>query len=137
MKFLAKQTTDFIDSNGKSILVKKGEIIPEEFRANLLLHNRDFIADIEYKDGIPVLTPEEEKLYNVKFGIIPEQIGLEGKIKPRKYSSESLNEQLNELGDMKFKSWAEETFGKKDIDKRKSAKSIITQILKMQEEKKR
>lgn len=136
MKFLASQKLDFLDSKGKVLIIEKGEVIPKEFRRNLLLKNRNFIADLEYKDGIPVLTPEEEKEYNLHFGVTEEQKGMKGKIKGEKYTQEKLTEKLNKLGDSKFKDWAESEFGKK-IDKKKPSKTIISKILKLQEEAKR
>lgn len=136
MKFLASQKLDFLDSKGKKIIVEKGEVIPKEFRRNLLLKNRNFISDLDYKDGIPVLTKEEEKEYELHFGVTEEQKGMKGKIKGEKYTQEKLNIKLNELGDSKFKDWAESEFGKK-INKKRSAKSIISKILKLQEESKR
>jgi hypothetical protein len=83
-----------------------------------------------YIDGIPQFT-EEQKL---KYGIIynPEKPVM--KIKADIYNQEKLNERLNKLGAKEFKEWAEKEFG---LDKKKPAKTIITEILKMQEEARR
>jgi len=135
--FKASQNLNLINSKGKNILVKTGEEIPEEFISRLIRHNRNFISNLEYKNGIPVLTKEQEKKFNVSFGVKPEEKGFKGKIKGDKYTQEKLTIKLNELGEEKFKLWAEKEVGEENIDRRKSGKSIINQLLKIQEENRR
>jgi len=132
--FISSQNLDLINSKGKTIIVKAGEKIPDEFIPSFLLHNRNFIANLEYKNSIPSLSVEQEKKYGVSFKP-PEAAPL--KIKYNKYTQEKLTNKLNNLGAEKFKVWAENKFGDDEIDRRKSAKSIIVQILKIQEEAKR
>jgi hypothetical protein len=137
MAFLASQNLNLVNSKGKEIIVDKGKEIPDEFVRTFLLHNRNFIDNLPYKDGIPVLTEEQEKKYNIKFGILPAQLGLQGKVKGDKYTQEKLTNKLNDLGTSKFKIWAEDECGKDIIDRRKSAKNIIVQILELQEKGRR
>lgn len=116
----------------KEILVKDGEAIPEIFIPLFLRHNRNFIRNLDYNNSIPVLTKEQEKKYGITF-TKPKPGKTELKVK-NEWTQEKLTEKMNELKASKFKDWAEENFGK-DIDKRKSARSIIVEILMKQEGK--
>ena len=57
------------------------------------------------------------------------------KIKADKYTQEKLNQKLNKLGAAKFKDWADKELP--ELDKRKSAKALIVDILRIQEEARR
>lgn len=132
MKFIASQNLDLINEKGKEVKVLKGEVVPKEFRRLFLEKNRNFLADLEYENGIPKISKEEEKEYKISFGIKPEDKTMKGKIKGRKYTREKLTRRLNKYGDKDFKTWAEKEFGVDEIDKRRSSNSIINQILKLQ-----
>lgn len=110
--------------------IKKGDKIPDKFIPSFLLYNREYIADLPYKDGVPQLTKDEEKKYGVVFkpeGAAPM------KITKRAYNLEKLTEKLASLGETKFKEWCETKFGEDEIDRRKSGKAIIVQVLNDQE----
>ena len=113
----------------KPAFVKKGEAIPKVFIPLLLRSNRNYIANLPYDSGIPKLTKEQEEEYGIAFTVVKK----ERKVVKDKYSQESLNVKLAELGDDKFKDYAEEICGAKIIDRRKSVKSIIVKMLKIQE----
>lgn len=114
----------------KEHLIKDGEAIPELFIPLFLKHNRNFLKNLPYKDGIPILTKKQKE----KYGIVQTEPKKEIKIEPHLYTQESLTEKYNELK-KGFKEWAEETFGEQ-IDRRKSWKNIIVDILQIQEENK-
>lgn len=116
----------------EEIIVKDGEPIPDLFIPNFLRYNRNFIRNLEYKDSIPVLNEKQEKKYGVKF----ERSRPEMKIQKEEWTQEKLTEKLNKLKAKKFKEWAEKKFGEQ-LDRRKSAKAIIVEILRMQEEGRR
>jgi len=114
----------------KACFVKNGEAIPKVFIPTFLRSNRNFIENLKYENGIPVLTVEQEKEYGVSFSFIEKK---PMKVTKDKYNQESLNVKLVDLGVAKFKDYAEEVCGVDVIDKRKSAKAIITQMLEIQE----
>ena len=107
---------------------------PESELGRLLRYNWEKL-DLEYKDGWPVLSKEVQKKYNLTYP--PKNVLTKQKIKGRKYSQDSLTVKLNKLGSKEFKEWAEKTFGEDEIDRRESAKKIIVEILRLQEEKRR
>ena len=104
---------------------KAGTECPASEEERLVLKNRDYL-ELEYKDGLPVV-PEKYKSY---FNGLPKP---KMKIKAKTYSQESLTVKMNELGAKKFKEWAEKEFGEDAIDRRKTAKAIINDILVIQE----
>ena len=112
---------------------KKGTPCPESEIPRLLRHNREYL-DLEYKEGYPVLTKEQEKKYGVIFP--PQSIKKVMKIEKRNYNQEKLTIKLNELGAKEFKIWAEKQFGE-DLDRRKTAKAMIVEILRRQEAERR
>lgn len=117
----------------KEILIKKGEKIPKAFIPSFLLYNRDYIANLMIKDGIPQLTKEQEKEYGVSFPK-PTPITFKQEIDKimKKYTMEDLHEKIAEKGADGFKKWAENKFGKDKIDRRKSCKKIVVDILNLQ-----
>jgi hypothetical protein len=125
----------------KQIKVIKGEKIPEIFIPNFIKYNRDFIANLPMKDGIPQLTANQEKKYNLKFEVPKPKTEKEvvDKLYP-KYDIENLNQRLaryikkhKKQGNEKFKEWCEKTFGEDRIDRRKSCANLIVQILNWQD----
>lgn len=120
------------DLEFKGKIYKAGTDCPEAEVVRLLLHNREYL-NIKMENGLPVLSKEEEKKYDVSFKPTVTPM----KIEPRLYSQESLTIKLNKLKSKEFKLWAEKQFGENKIDRRKSSKAIITQILKIQEAKRR
>ena len=122
------------EEGAKLIQIAKGEKIPTMFITGFLLHNRNFIDNLPYINGIPSLTPEQEKKYDVTFTQPKPQ---KMKIKAHRFTQEKLTQKLNKIGSKKFKEWAEEEFGEKEIDKRKGASNLIYEILRIQEEEKR
>ena len=113
---------------------KKGTDCPDSEIVRLLMHNREYLV-LEYKDGWPVLTKEQEKKYGIVFP--PGNIKKNFKIEKRKYSQESLTEKLNELGAKEFKFWTERELGEDVIDRRLTAKAIIVEMLRLQEAERR
>ncbi len=107
---------------------------PESELGRLLRYNWEKL-DLEYKDGWPILSKEIQKKYNLTYP--PQNVITKQKITGRKYSQDSLTVKLNKLGSKEFKEWAEKTFGEDEIDRRESAKKIIVEILRSQEEKRR
>jgi len=141
-EFIATQDLDLYTKDGEpsasgegtiAIKIKKGNKIPILFIPLFLKRNRNFIVNLGYKDGIPQLTAEQEKKYGITFKQVIHPL----KIKKDKYTQENLTQKLNKLGATKFKAWAEKEFGEDTIDRRKSGRSIIVQILKLQEEGRR
>jgi len=122
---------DKLTLDGK--VFEKGSKCPESEVARLLRYNREYL-ELEYKSGIPQITKAQEEKYGVSFKPEPPK---EMKIPKREFSQESLTVKLADVGAKKFKEWAEKKFGEDKIDRRKSAKSIITEILRMQEEERR
>lgn len=103
---------------------KKGTMCPESEIPRLLRYNRNYLK-LEYEAGIPILTEAQKKKYGVNFdGPKPTM-----KIKVKQYTRENLTIKMNKLGSKEFKEWAEKQFGEDNIDKRKSARSIIYNIL--------
>uniref|UniRef100_A0A6M3L511 Uncharacterized protein n=1 Tax=viral metagenome TaxID=1070528 RepID=A0A6M3L511_9ZZZZ len=131
MKLSEFTLKDKLTVDGK--VFEKGSKCPESEVPRLLRHNREYL-ELEYKSGIPQITKEQEEKYGVSFTPEPPK---EMKILPREFSQEKLNVKLADVGAKKFKEWAEKKFGADKIDRRKSAKSIITEILRMQEEARR
>lgn len=126
----------------KEINIKKGEAIPEIFIPNFIRHNRDFIANLPLKDGIPNLTKEQEKKYGLSFiKAKPKNFSEEVEKYYPKHNLENLKQKLANYikkngpkpGKEKFKNWAEKEFGEEKIDRRKSPDGIITQILRLQD----
>ena len=114
-----------------NLKLKKGDKIPKFFIPTFLMKNRNFLANLSEKDGLPYLSPEQEEMYGVSFR--PETPK-----KPKvmsKYNTEKLMQKWKQLGDKKFKEWAEKTFievvGKDVVDKRKSPRNIIYDIRKV------
>ena len=64
--------------DGEEIKIKKGEAIPEIFIPNFITHNRAYIANLPIENGIPQLTKEQEKKYELSFV----------KAKPKTFSEE-------------------------------------------------
>ena len=111
------------DEGAKFLRIKKGEPIPKLFVPNFLERNRNFIKDMQYKEGLPFITPEQEKEYGVKFK----------KPKTEKplmsiYSTENLYKRIKKMGGKAFKEWAEKQFGADNIDRRKSPRGVADQI---------
>ena len=123
--------------------IKKGEKIPKIFIPTFIKNNRDFIANLPMKDGIPDLTKEQEKKYGLSFvKAKPKNFTEEVEKLYPKYDMENLKEKVADFikkngakaGKEKFKNWAEKEFGEEKIDKRKSPDGIIVQILNLQDE---
>ena len=132
--FVLKDEPSQSIKGAKKVDVKKGEKIPSVFIPLFLLRNRNFIANLEYDNGIPKLTAEQEKKYGVTFQKLektPMQVAEIG------FTQEKLVQKLNNLKSEKFKEWAEKKYGEDNIDKRKSARNIIIDILNLQESEKR
>lgn len=138
-EFIASQDMNLHIKDGKyvgsidgaeKIFVKQGEAIPEIFIPTFLLHNRNFISNLIYKNGIIVLTPEQEKKYGLKF-IGPQKEEL--KLYKEKWTLESLTQKLNELKAKGFKEWANKEYP--EIDEKASASSIIQHILRIERKK--
>jgi len=136
-EFIASQDLDLYHKDGvpsanvagtEAVLVKKGEAIPIIFIPLILRYNRNFISNLQYADGIPQLTKEQEEKYHVKFSIEKRPFG----IPPIKYTAESLTIKANELGAENFKKWAESEFGTENIGRKKTVKAIIAEILKFE-----
>ncbi len=112
---------------------KKGTDCPESEVSRLLMHNREYL-ELEYKDSYPILTKEQIEKYGVPSYIYKvsdkEKVM---KIEKRKYSQEKLLIKLNKLGEKEFKIWTEKEFGEDEIDRRKTPKAIIVEILRKQE----
>jgi len=134
-EFIANQDIDLHYKDGEpcssevnsciSIRLKKGNKIPVMFIPTMLEHSRQFIEDMPSKDGLPYLTPEQEKKYGVIFKQkIPEKTLM------AQYSIDNLMEKWKKLGADKFKDWAEKEFGADRIDKKKSVRNIISDIRK-------
>jgi len=118
----------------KEIKVAKGKNIPVEFIPDFLRYNQDYLANLVKKDGIPVLTKEQEKKYGVSFAppkIIPFKEAVDKEYD--KWTMEKLKQKLAKLGDTQFKDWTEKEFGEDFIDRRKSSDNIIVKILENQE----
>jgi hypothetical protein len=136
-------------SNGKlnkeaiRLNLAKFDKIPKLFIPSFLEHNRGFIGhwreingekifDMKFpeKKGLPYITPEQEKEYGVSFKRKPPELPIK-----TRYSTEKLMEKWKELGEDKFKNWAEKTFndllGKDIVDKRKKPRTIINNIRKV------
>lgn len=121
--------------DAKLVSIKRGDKIPEIFIPVFLRRNRDYIANLEMKDGIPALSKDQEKKYNVKFEkapiktfkkVVDESYG--------KYTEESLTQIIANKGSKGFKDWAEKEFGEDKIDRRKSSDKIKIKILNWQDE---
>ena len=126
----------------KEVNIKKGGKIPEIFIQNFIRNNRDLIANLPMKDGIPQLTKEQEKKYGLSFvKAKPKNFTEEVEKLYPKYDMENLKEKVAnyikkngaKIGKEKFKDWAEKEFGEEKIDKRKSQDGIIVQILDLQD----
>ncbi len=118
----------------ETYFLKKGEAIPEIFVNLYLRNNPKIIQNLTILNGIPQLTEEQEKKYNIRFVRKITTFEQEAEKERSKHTLEGLNVLVNELGKTKFKEWAEEKFGKQ-IDKRKATENIIADILEIQEEK--
>lgn len=125
----------------KEIKIKKGDVIPDIFIPNFIKYNRDYIANLPMKGGIPQLTEEQEKKYNLHFKVSKPKTEKEviDSLYP-KYDMENLNQRVaryikkyGKEGTDKFKDWCEKTFGKDRIDRRKSCDNLIVQILNWQD----
>lgn len=119
----------------KEIKIKIGENIPEEFIQLFITRNPDYIANLPIKDGIPQLTKEQEKKYEISFKP-PKTTTFTEEVNKvyGKYNLENLTRRLVRMGDVKFKDWCEKNFGEDKIDKRKASKNLIVQILNWQDE---
>lgn len=47
--------------------IKKGDKIPKVFINGFLLHNREFIGNLDYKNAVPILTDKQLEEYDVNF----------------------------------------------------------------------
>ena len=128
--------------DGEEIKVKKGEAIPEIFIPNFITNNRDLISNLPMNNGIPSLTKEQEKKYELSFTKAkPKTFSEEVEKYYPKHNLELLKQRVAKYikkhgpkeGREKFKTWAEKEFGEDKIDKRKSPDGIITQIIQLQE----
>lgn len=123
------------DEEAKNVKIQKGAKIPEQFVEKMLLRNRNFIQNIEQRNGKLYLTEEQKKKYNID----PDEKPPEKKPHSHsKYSLENLlkkwtyfKKKYGKEGDSKFKDWAEKEFGEDEIDKRKSPRSICEDIRKI------
>ncbi len=123
----------------KEIKIELGKKIPEIFIPNFIRYNREHIANLQTKGGIPQLTKEQEKKYNLSFEKpkIKTEKDIIDKLIPN-YDMENLNQRVaryikkhkKDKGREKFKEWAEKICGENVIDRRKSCDNIIVQILK-------
>jgi len=114
----------------KELKVKKGEKIPDVFVPLFLRNNRDFIANLKLADGIPVLSAEQEKKYQLHFTKAkPKTFKEEIDKSYGKYTMEDLKQKVAKLGSKGFKDWAEKEYGEDEIDRRQSADKIIVNIL--------
>ena len=132
--FVLKDEPSQNTKDSKKLDIKKGEKIPDVFVPLFLLRNRNFIANLDYDNGIPKLTEAQEKKYGVSFpklGATPMKVAKLG------LTQEQLVQKLNKLKSDKFKEWAEKEYGEDKIDRRKAAKKLIVDILKLQESEKR
>ncbi len=109
-------------TNLKFIEVKKGGEIPDDFLKSIIETNIE-IVDVEYKNKRPILPKE---LYN------PPEKSKSMRINKRKYSQDGLNVTYNKEGFSALKKIGEE-FGVTD----RSARKLIGEILRAQEEKQR
>ena len=121
-------TVPYKDGDSKENLVftviKKGNEIPDEHLKRYIDHNIEKIGDVKYKDKKPINLPKG-------FGL-PEPVPREMKIKKRKYSQTSLNAIYGKDGFSALKKIGEE-FGTTD----RSARRLIVEILRIQEERQR
>ena len=126
----------------KEIKIPKGEHIPEIFIPLFITKNRDYIANLPMNNGIPNLTKEQEKKYELSFTKAkPKNFSEEVEKYYPKHDLETLKQKLAKYikkngpkeGKEKFKNWAEKEFGEEKIDRRKSPDGIITQILNLQD----
>jgi len=117
-------------------ILKKGEAIPEIFVTLYLKNNPKLLQNLIILNGIPQLTEEQEKKYGIKFVRKITTFEQESEKEKSKFTLEDLNVKVNELGKTKFKDWAENTFGKEKIDKRKATENIAADILEIQDEEK-
>ena len=132
-EFKASQDLELYTKDGKPsgseegaipVKISRGGKIPKMFVQIFLLHNRNYIENLEYKNGIPILSKSQEKEYDVRFELPkPEKM----QIKKHKWTREKLTVKLNELKSKSFKEWIEKEFG--DVDRRKSSSALITEIL--------
>ena len=106
------------------ITIKKGKEIPDKYLERLARLNLELIADVVYKDKVPINLPKG--LWK------PELTGTKMVIKRRKYSQTSLTEIYNDKGFSGLKKIGLE-FGVTD----RSYKRLITEILAVQEERRR
>uniref|UniRef100_A0A6M3LMP2 Uncharacterized protein n=1 Tax=viral metagenome TaxID=1070528 RepID=A0A6M3LMP2_9ZZZZ len=109
--------------------VKKGEPIPELFIPLILKKNLNFVENVVYKNSEPVFTEEQK----VKYGLVDVVSNKDMKVKRSKYSYEALIIKLNELDEKEFKKWLEKETGY-DLDRRKSARELIVEVLRIQAE---
>ncbi len=105
--------------------IKKNTEIPKEFLKRFIERNIEKIGDVEYKDMFPVNLPKG-------FEKTPEPSSKVMKIKKREYSQDSLNTIYDEKGFSALKKIGK-TFGVTD----RSAKRLIIEILRAQEERQR
>ena len=125
---------DDLTVDGK--VYKKGSKCPDSEVERLLRHNREHLV-LEYKDGWPVITDQQQKKYGVQFPPTLTSEQKKMKIPKREFDQEKLTVKLADLGAEKFKEWAEKTFGEDFIDRRKGARKIIYDILAKQERDRR
>jgi len=117
----------------ETYFVKNGDAIPEIFVSQYIRNNPKFIKNLEIKNGIPILSVEQQKKYNISFPKLNIESFKENIDKEyNKYTEEKLAQKVNKLGKEKFKVWAEKEFGEDNIDRRKSTSKIIINILRMQ-----
>lgn len=106
----------------KTINIKKGDIIPDDYVKEFLMFNREYL-DIDYVDGHPKLTEKEKEKYDTKK---PEP--LVGNI----YTQEELIKIKNKEGLEGLKKIGTK-FGVTD----RSKKNLITEILEAQDKSRR
>jgi len=122
------------EEGAEPLKISKGGKIPKIFVTPFLQYNRNFISNLPYENGIPQLTPKQEKEYDLSFKPLePEKMI----IKKHEWTQEKLTIKLNLLKAKDFKAWAEKKFGEDNIDRRMSSSKIIIEILALQERGKR
>lgn len=115
----------------KEISYKKGEEVPDE-TVSLLIANNPNYFELEYENGLLKLTEKQAKLFNLPlFKIVSKPFA-----PPRKYSEDKLVQIYNVGGQDALQKIAEEEF-KIEVKPRAKYNTIITAILKKQEENRR
>lgn len=106
------------------VKVKKGEDIPKKI-LKLVIERNLIYVDVKYINKVPQGLPTD-------IGLSLPEVSKELKIKPRKYTQNSLTKVYNDNGFSALKKIGEE-FGTTD----RSYRRLIVEILKLQEERQR